>query len=192
MKVKALATYPQLDGIFKKGDVLEFTVQKYEKDTVIVNEGYGHFGNDGVLRGLLCKGDLEQYENETGLSIPPHIKKISKPVIAPKGSYKGYIITNKEGKTYSDKTISGAVGPTPLSRLFEKFPMKVSWCHGGWWDQGYIVDETALKFVYREKDSKEEHKILKSVPTGSTYFKGHIGYQEMGAGSPEQLYPVKK
>jgi len=106
MKVKAKITYPQLEGIFKKGDELEITTEVYERDVVIVNAIHGVFkkGTDEII-GIL---DMKKYIH--GGYGDCEVRKIFEPVIAQKGSFKEALITNAEGKTYSMTTIKNAIG----------------------------------------------------------------------------------
>ena len=109
LKVIAKKTYPQLDGIFKEGDVLTFEPILYEKDTKLVNAIY------------MAVVDGKMYAITSPLAnIRADVVKVAEPVYAKKGSYNGYTITNEEGNTYSDSTIRGAIGYVSAGELFEK------------------------------------------------------------------------
>jgi hypothetical protein len=93
MKVKAIATFPQLKEIFVKDDILELESVLREKD-VVLHQGYiWRFGK---------------------------LVKFCEPIIAKKGDYNGYILTTADGRRYPNSTIYGAVGPKKLSEMFIK------------------------------------------------------------------------
>lgn len=118
MKVKAKQTHPQFSGFFKKGDILDLEIIRYQEDTVIVNETYGAFTSKGEFMGLISGGHLEYLKSKGGFL--DHIKKISEPQIAPKGSYKGYRLINSQGRAIDDKVVLNAVGYKTLKDLFDK------------------------------------------------------------------------
>lgn len=118
MKVKAKQTYPQFSGFFKKGDILDLEIVRYQEDTVIVNEVYGAFNSKGELLGIVSGGHL-QYLKSKG-DLPNNFKKLSDPQIAPKGSYKGYRLINGQGRAIDDGVVLNAVGYKTLKDLFDK------------------------------------------------------------------------
>jgi hypothetical protein len=114
MKVKAKNTYPQLNGFFKKGDVLELTPILYTEDTKVMNAVYGKY--TGKTFGW-CIVNTSQLNKK---SLPEGVVKIFDEVIAEKGTYKGYKLTNKKGVTYCDGGILNMLGYKSLSELFDK------------------------------------------------------------------------
>jgi len=84
--------------IFKHGDVVKVIPLYYDEDTIIVNASYNY--------------------NET----PP--KVINPEQIAPKGSYKSYVVHHFDNPDiqYSEKIIRNHVGYIPLHELFEIIP----------------------------------------------------------------------
>jgi len=116
MEVIAKKTYPQLEGIFKKGDKLTISVIPYEKDTVIVDAIYVGLDKSGKIMGIA------NYFKLGDGSVPNNVEKISEAVIAEKGSYKDSLVTNSLGKSYSMRLIRNFIGynQSNMSDLFEK------------------------------------------------------------------------
>ena len=86
----------ELKGIIKIGEVVIIEPILYEKDTVIVNDFY-----------------LPNHKTQkNGIAAPK--------VIAPKGSYKGYVVRKKNGLSYGDDVIKNYFGYKTLYDIFEK------------------------------------------------------------------------
>ena len=94
--------------VFKKGDELTIVPTYYEKDTVVVNEIYGVYKGETLVK-LFEKADLNR--NMTGLEI----KLLGEKVIAKKGSCSGSCIELKDGTRY----------PSSLVRRYENYFEKV-------------------------------------------------------------------
>jgi hypothetical protein len=110
MKVRALRTNRNLHGFFEQGDILELTPILYEEDTKVANAVYGkHTG--GKFGVVICRTIDKDKEG---------VVKLFDEVIAKKGTYKGYTLTNKKGITYSDSGLLCAFGFKSLDHFFVK------------------------------------------------------------------------
>ncbi len=96
MKVRAIKTYPQLQHIFKEGDIVTIEPILYDKDTVIVNEWWSRDNN---------------YVKK---------EKLADEVIAKKGTFKGYTLIAENGKEIVDTSIVNMIGNKPLEEMFIK------------------------------------------------------------------------
>jgi len=106
-QIKVIAK-KDLHPIFKKGDKLTIIPILYESNTLLVNEVYGIFRDNKLLR-IAEKSDLTRKLKYM------EIKKIFDALYAPKGSYKDSIIELEDGRQY----------PSSLVRDYESYFEKV-------------------------------------------------------------------
>lgn len=97
-KVRVLKTHPNIEIVFKVGDIIHIKAHLYEEDTVIVNE----------RRAL---------DKETGLWYTA-----SPATIAPKGSYKKSTFITADGQEWDGDTFIRVMGPNngAYDKVFEK------------------------------------------------------------------------
>jgi hypothetical protein len=93
MKVKVLKTLPQFKDVFVEGDILKME-SKLEKED---------------------RFQEVEYKNSEGKWLKRMVK------VANKGNFIDYVVTTKDGNSYSGKTITDAIGySTKINEIFEK------------------------------------------------------------------------
>lgn len=98
------------EPLFKKGDKVTVVPVLYEEDTQLHGEIFGVFTEKGELYKIAEPIDILKRKGR------PELRKISEPLIAPKGSYKDSYIELEDGRQY----------PGSYFRRYEDYFEKIS------------------------------------------------------------------